>query len=77
VAAEVVAAGGWGEAELAGGLGADEGGQELVVGDVLEEGGEQAARLLVEALVAPRRVQPRQLARHPVVLAHKHCVDAG
>ena len=45
--------------------------QELVVGDMLVDGREDAAPVLEQLLVVPVRVDPLQVVDHPVVFAHQ------
>lgn len=51
--------------------------QELVVGDVLNDGDVDSARLLEQRLVVPMWVNVRQLSGHSVVLASHQRVHAG
>ncbi|KAK3915336.1 Lipoprotein signal peptidase [Frankliniella fusca] len=55
---------------------AEDDGQELVVGDVLDLRDDDAPGLLVEGLVVPVRVDGGQAARHGVVLARHERVHA-
>ena len=62
------------------GLGEDlaqDGGQELVVGDVLDLRPHHLPGLLVQGLLVPVGVDGLQKRGEPVVLPHQDCVDAG
>ena len=62
------------------GLGEDlaqDGGQELVVGDVLDLCPDHLPGLLVQGLLVPVGVDGLQQRGEPVVLPHQHSVDAG
>lgn len=50
---------------------------ELPIRDVLQLGADHSSRLLVQRLVVPRRVDPRQSLGHPVVLPGPQQVHRG
>lgn len=56
---------------------AEEDGQPLVVGDVLERGNVDLARLLEATLIVPVRVQLQQGIGNLIVLSHQHDLDGG
>ncbi|KAI8045291.1 hypothetical protein M5D96_001471 [Drosophila gunungcola] len=70
----VVAGGHQFQVEELGHLAAQDDGQELAEGDVLEHGAHNASRLLVDLLIAPMGIQLTQLQRNPVVFAHPNVV---
>ena len=54
-----------------------DGGEELVIGDVLDLGPHHLPRLLVERLLVPVRVDGLQERGESVVLPHQHGVEGG
>ena len=56
---------------------AEDHGQELIVGDVLDNGGVDVTGLLEECLVVPVGVDDAQLCGKEIVVSYKHCVNCG